>query len=106
MKGDENKLPIVKTAWIAKLLLLLLLPPAVLRAQFTFTTNGGAITITGYTGSNSVVIIPSTTNGLPVISIGHLAFFPSANSLSSKRQLASRWTMESHGKTVALPGCL
>jgi hypothetical protein len=31
-------------------LLLLLAPPAVVQAQFTFTTNNGTITITGYTG--------------------------------------------------------
>jgi hypothetical protein len=40
-------------------LLLLLTLPAVVQAQFTFTTNDGAITITGYTGTNSVVVMPS-----------------------------------------------
>jgi hypothetical protein len=43
-------------------------------AQFTFTTNNGAITITGYTGSGGNVIIPSTTNGYPVTTIGTGAF--------------------------------
>ena len=38
------------------LLAAALLSPAVVRAQFTFTTNNGAITITGYTG-NSVTNI-------------------------------------------------
>ncbi len=57
------------------LLLLLLALPAVGQAQFTFTTNNGAITITGYTGSNGVVVIPDTTNGYPVTIIGPLAFF-------------------------------
>src|SRR5664279_3848997 len=49
--------------------------PAVAQAQFTFTTNNGAITITGYTGPGWTVVIPSTTNGLPVTSIGNSAFY-------------------------------
>ena len=57
---------------ILPLLLLLALPAA--RAQFTYTTNNGAITITGYTGPGGDVIIPSMTNGLPVTSIGTAAF--------------------------------
>lgn len=43
---------------------------------FTFTTNNGAITITGYTASGyDDLIIPDTTNGLPVTSIGEQAFY-------------------------------
>jgi PKD repeat protein len=42
--------------------------------NFTFTTNNGAITITEYVGTNTVVVIPSTINGLPVTSIGYEAF--------------------------------
>lgn len=56
-------------------LLLLLALPAVVQAQFTFTTNNGAITITGYTGPGGVVTIPSTINFLPVTSIGDWAFY-------------------------------
>ena len=55
-------------------LLLLLALPAVGQAQFTFTTNNGAITITDYTGSNGVVAIPDRINGYPVTSIGTSAF--------------------------------
>jgi hypothetical protein len=44
------------------------------QAQFYFITNSGTITITAYTGSGGVVVIPSTTNGLPVTSIGDSAF--------------------------------
>jgi len=55
--------------------LLLLTLPAVVQAQFTFLTNNGAITITGYTGAGGVVTIPSKTNGLPVTSIGDWAFY-------------------------------
>jgi len=46
--------------------LLLFVLPAVVQAQFTFTTNNGAITITKYTGSGGAVVIPSVTNGFPV----------------------------------------
>ena len=55
-------------------LLLLLALPAALQAQFTFTTNNGAITITRYTGPGGDVTIPDTTNGYPVASIGTNAF--------------------------------
>jgi len=59
--------------------LLLLVLPAVVNAQFTFITNNGAITITEYTGFGGTVIIPDTTNGLPLISIGDLAFQSKSN---------------------------
>jgi hypothetical protein len=56
-------------------LLCAALLPAAVQAQFTFTTNNGAITITGYSGPGyAMVIIPGTTNGLPVTSIGNTAF--------------------------------
>ena len=48
---------------------MLILPVGV-QAQFTFTANNGAITITGYTGPGGAVVIPSTINGLPVTQIG------------------------------------
>jgi hypothetical protein len=57
------------------LLLLLLTLPAVVQAQFTYTTKNGTITITGYTGPGGAVIIPDTINGLPVTSIGYEAFY-------------------------------
>jgi hypothetical protein len=49
-----------------------LLPSA--KAQFTYTTNSGAIAITDYTGTDRAVTIPDTINGYPVISIGNNAF--------------------------------
>jgi hypothetical protein len=53
----------------------LLTAPAGVRAQFVFITNADStITITGYTGTNSEVIIPETTNGYPVSNIGFNAF--------------------------------
>ena len=44
----------IRPLWIAWLLLM----PSVAQAQFTFTTNNGAITITGYTGPGGNVTIP------------------------------------------------
>jgi hypothetical protein len=44
------------------------------QAQFTYTTNGGTIKITGYTGPGGDVTIPDTITELPVASIGDYAF--------------------------------
>jgi BspA type Leucine rich repeat region (6 copies) len=52
----------------------LLALPAVVHAQFTYTTSGGVVTITGYTGSDNDVTIPSIISGLPVTKIGNFAF--------------------------------
>jgi hypothetical protein len=60
-------------AWLAVALLVALSTPA--HAQFTFITNNGTITITRYTGPGGVVMIPRTTNGYPVTSIGGSAFY-------------------------------
>jgi Leucine Rich Repeat (LRR) protein len=62
----------ILVSWILPLLLLTL--AATGQAQFSFTTNNDAITITGYTGSGGAVSIPSTINGLPVTTIGPFAF--------------------------------
>jgi hypothetical protein len=56
-------------------LLLLFATPAVMQAQFTFTTNAdGTLTITKYTGLGGDVVIPASANGLPITSIGTSAF--------------------------------
>lgn len=66
----------LRTACATRLLVLLLTMPAAGQAQdYTYTTNGGAITITGYSGPGGTVTIPSTINGLPVTSIGNSAFY-------------------------------
>jgi hypothetical protein len=49
---------------------------------YTYTTNNGTITITGYTGIGGAVTIPSTINGLPVTSVGEFAI-ASKSSLTS-----------------------
>jgi len=57
-------------------LLLLLLPgiPTLLHAQYTYTTNAGAIIITGYSGSGGAAVIPSAITGLPVTGVAAAAF--------------------------------
>ena len=71
MKTRQN---LIRICLLATALLL----PAVAQGQFRFTTNNGAITITGYTGSGGAVTIPGAikVNGtnLPVTSIGSGAF--------------------------------
>ena len=54
--------------------MLLLAAPVAVRGQFTCTTNGGAITITGYNGPGGAVAIPATINGHPVTGITNEAF--------------------------------
>jgi hypothetical protein len=54
--------------------LLLLAVPAALQAQYTWTTNNGAVIITGYTGPGGAVTIPATITGVPVTSLGNYAF--------------------------------
>ena len=50
--------------------------PALVRAQFTFTTNSDhSLNIYQYTGSGGAVTIPDTTNDVPITSIGSDAFY-------------------------------
>jgi hypothetical protein len=70
MTEVRKQFPIV--AALATFMLLLL--PATVKAQFNYTTNNGAITITKYTGSGGAVNIPSIINDLPVTRIGSYAF--------------------------------
>ena len=80
----------LRTACAARLLplLLSLTLPAVVQAQLSYQNNGdGTATITGYTGSPTVVVIPSSIDGRPVTSIGGSAFgwCSSWNSVSEYR---------------------
>jgi hypothetical protein len=65
-----------KESFFRRLLpVLLCLPPVLAHAGLTFTTNNGTITITGYNGyAGGYLIIPDTTNGWPVTTIGTNAF--------------------------------
>jgi hypothetical protein len=56
------------------------LPTALL--QYTFTTDGGTIAITGYTGPGGTIAIPATLVCLPVTSIGSNAFYTCQNLVS------------------------
>ena len=60
----------MKTKWPALLALLLLAAPAAVQAQFEYTTNNGAITLTNYTGAGGAVSISNF-----VTSIGYEAFY-------------------------------
>jgi hypothetical protein len=51
-----------------------------IRAQeFSYITNGGAITVTGYSGPGGAVTIPGTISGLPVTAIEGFGGFSSTN---------------------------
>jgi hypothetical protein len=51
-------------------------------AEFTYTNVNGAVTITGYTGTNNDVVIPSTIDELPVTYIGDFSFYFDSSLLS------------------------
>jgi hypothetical protein len=56
---------------------LCLLPSVTLGAQFTYTTNNGTITITGYSDlivTNTAIVIPDSIDGMKVVGIGPHAF--------------------------------
>ncbi len=57
--------------WLVALALLL---TSLSRAQLICQTNNGAVTIMGYNGSPTVVVIPNFTNTHPVVSIAMQAF--------------------------------
>src|ERR1035437_6509749 len=64
------------------LLLLLLILPHLVQAQFNYVITNGTITITKYTGPVTAVTIPDTINGLPVTSIDK-AFYNGATDRKS-----------------------
>ena len=55
-------------------LLLLLVQPAAVQAQFNYVITNATLTITKYTGPGGMVNIPDTYFGWPVTSIGDYAF--------------------------------
>ena len=71
----QKRTPIVRATFTACASTLLLLAlSATVRAQYTYTTTDGTVTINGYTGSGGAVSLPSTMDGLPVTRIGDMAF--------------------------------
>ena len=48
--------------------------PVTPASDLTYTAEGGAVTVTGYTGSEAVVVIPDTLDGLPVTAVAEGAF--------------------------------
>lgn len=75
--GLSSGLRLVGLTASGRMLLLashLLLIPVLCQAQFNYSTNNGAITITQYTGSGGTVSIPGTITGLPVTAIGPRTF--------------------------------
>lgn len=70
-----------KTLYMASrfiLILLTVLSPLFAQAQYTFTTNNGAITIKNYIGPGGPLTLPAMTNGLPVTAIASNAFLNSS----------------------------
>jgi hypothetical protein len=63
----------MKRKWINLLILLLLLAPAAVQAQFSFVTNAdNTLSLSGYSGPGGNITIPSTNDsGLPVTIIGN-----------------------------------
>src|SRR3989442_1584224 len=61
----RERLAVVLTGWLLA---------GSVHAQWNYTTNSGAITITGYSGAMSAAVIPDTLTGLPVTSVGNNAF--------------------------------
>ena len=72
-KAMAKRLSTTSAARVLSLVLLFAVLSPV-KAQFTYATNNGRITITGYTGAGGAVTIPDNVGGLPVTSIGSTAF--------------------------------
>ena len=104
---------LLRTACALRLLVLLLLTlPAVVQAQFDYTTNNGTITITGYTGPGGAVAIPDTINSLPVTSIREYVFYnnSSVTSVTIPNSVSSIGYSAFHGctslKSVTMPSSI
>ena len=103
----------MKNTRLALLGLVLLITPQAITAQqfgdFTYTSDGSAIIITGYTGTNGPVTIPDSITGLPVSAIGENAFYSSSLTSitipASVTNIASSAFYKCTGLTgVAIPG--
>lgn len=82
MTSFEHKLPRRAKGCVHRgvFLLCLLITTANTPAEdFTWLTNSGGITITGYIGPSGTAAIPGTITGLPVVALGDGAFAGRAN---------------------------
>lgn len=71
----RNLIPVRGLGGLAALMVVLVMLPVMVAADdYTYVTNDGAITITGYTGSGGAVTIPGVIDGLPVTDIDRFAF--------------------------------
>ena len=70
-----NKSPL-QTAWLCVIATVLL--PVAAHGQYTYVTNGSAVTISAYTGAGGAVTIPDNSDGLPITDIGAGSFSGSA----------------------------
>jgi hypothetical protein len=75
MKTKRN----LNQIWLLCAAILLLSALAAAKADqygdYGYTTSGGAVTITNYTGAGDVIAIPDAINGLPVTAIRSNAFY-------------------------------
>ncbi len=71
----ETVLPHSLTLFLVLLLGIITGANAAQSGNFTYTDNGSDITITGYTGPNENLVIPSFIDSKPVTSIGDDAFY-------------------------------
>ena len=60
--------------WVTAVSLLVLVPGTGANARYESRIDGSAITITKFTGEESIAIIPDMINGVPVTKIGDNAF--------------------------------
>ncbi len=75
MKNPLHRLFIHRVA-MSVAVLLLLAAPALVQAQFTYTTNAdGTLTITGYTGTGGNITFPTNINGMTVSGLGEDVLF-------------------------------
>jgi hypothetical protein len=63
-----------KSGFSRLLAFLMLVSPLTLQAQFNYTTDNGAVTITKYTGSGGAVVLPPFIDNLPIGGIARYAF--------------------------------
>ena len=82
-RSETKKLTsVLRTFYSVFCLLWLFLVVQAAQAQFTYLTNNGTLTVTGYTGPGGNVVIPAAANGLPVTAIGDKAFFANSDLIS------------------------